>query len=42
MNVTLKINKIKNIDHAEFELPLEKGLYAFMLLSERTDVEKVR
>ena len=30
MNVTLKINKIKNSDHAEFELPLEKGLYAFV------------
>lgn len=30
MNVTLKINKIKNIDHAEFELSLEKGLYAFV------------
>lgn len=30
MNVTIKINKIKNINHAEFELPLEKGLFAFV------------
>lgn len=30
MNVKLKINKIKNIKHAELELPLEKGLYAFV------------
>lgn len=30
MNVIIKINKIKNINHAEFELPLEKGLYAFV------------
>lgn len=29
MNVTLKINKIKNIDHAEFELPLEKHICCY-------------
>lgn len=38
MNVTIKINKIKNINHAEFELPLEKGLFAFVV---KMDAEKV-
>lgn len=30
MYVKIAVNKIKNIEYAEFELPLEKGLYAFV------------
>lgn len=30
MNIKLTINKIKNINHAELELPMDSGLYAFV------------
>ena len=30
MNIRLTINKVKNINHAEFELSMESGLYSFV------------